>query len=234
MQPWIDVGGGIRLTGTGAAWLPDERAVVIGDIHVGYELAARRRGGYLPAVASGAEIGRRLVGLTSALGATRLVIAGDLRHSTRDIDDMERSELADLAAVVRDQLSLDVVLGNHDRGGAMIDGASVTSLRLGEVDVVHRPPRRTPIVWTISGHLHPSITLRDETGASARYPCALVGERTVILPAYSDWAGGTEARRLLAELSPGAWRALPLSGGQVADVGIVLHADTLMGADGSM
>jgi hypothetical protein len=49
-----------------------------------------------------------------------------------------------------------------------------------------------------------------------------VGERTVVLPAWSDWAGGTEARRLLGDLAPGAWRVLPIAGGSIADVGITI------------
>jgi putative SbcD/Mre11-related phosphoesterase len=223
VQPWIDVGGGIRVTGTGAAWLPAERTVVVADVHVGYELAAGRRGGYLPPVASGHEIGLRVAQLATALGASRLVIAGDLRHSTRDVDALERDELAGFAAAVRRTVTLDVVLGNHDRGDALVDVAAVHALRVGEVDVVHHPPSTPPERWTICGHLHPRLTLRDETGASARYPCAMVGPRIVIVPAFSDWAGGTEARRLLDELPSGSWRALPMVDGMIADVGMVLE-----------
>lgn len=219
MQPWIEVGPDVRVTGDGAAWLPREATLVVADLHVGYEIAAQRRGGYLPPVASGAELGRQLVTAASSVGATRLVIAGDLRHSTRDMDARELAELRALADAVRARLRLDLVLGNHDRGGAMI-GEAVRSLRVGEVDIVHEPPSVAPARWTICGHLHPRVTLRDETGASARYRCAMVGERTVVLPAWSDWAGGAEARRLLRDLAPGSWRLLPMTGGMVADMGL--------------
>ena len=97
MQPWIEVAPGIRVTGNGAAWLPDVATIVVADVHVGYELAARRRGGYLPIVARGAELGERLVEMATALDASRIVIAGDLRHSTRDVDTAERDELLALA-----------------------------------------------------------------------------------------------------------------------------------------
>lgn len=222
MQPWLDVGGGIRVTGTGAAWIPAERALVVADVHLGYELAAQRRGGWLPPVATGAEIGARLAGQAAALGATQLVVAGDLRHGTRDVDAFERAELAAFSAAVRVQVALHVVLGNHDRGGALVDAVSSGALQLGAIDIVHHPPPDVPPRWTICGHLHPRITLRDETGASARYPCALVGMRTVVLPALSDWAGGVEASRLMGALAPGAWRVLPVAEGRVADVGRVL------------
>ena len=116
--------------------------------------------------------------------------------------------------------------GNHDRGGTIVGRETEGSLRIGDVDVVHVPPTATPARWTVCGHLHPRTTLRDETGASARFPCALVGDRVVVLPAFSLWAGGTSATRLLDVLPAGPWRAIPMSGGLVADVGLVVGSVT--------
>ena len=222
MRRWVEIAPGLRLTGDGAAWLPAERTLIVADIHVGYELAAQRRGGYLPAVERGGVVGARLLGMARELAAERLVIAGDLRHSTFDVDDFEREELAQLEAALSPRVALDVVLGNHDRGGAIVGRATTETLRVGDVDVTHVPPASRPARWTICGHLHPRVTVRDETGASARFPCALVGERLIVLPAFSAWAGGTAAGRLLDALPPGAWRALPVNNGAIADVGIVV------------
>lgn len=222
MERWLEVVPGLRLTGDGAAWLPADRTLIVADIHVGYELAAQRRGGYLPMVERGAVVGGRLGDIARGLGATRVVVAGDLRHSTRDLDDFEREELANFATALGADLVLDVVAGNHDRGDTVVGRATVGALRIGDLDVVHEPPRSAPVRWTVCGHLHPRITVRDETGASARYPCALVGERTVVLPAFSAWAGGTAASRLLHQLPAGSWRALPVSHGAIADLGIVI------------
>jgi uncharacterized protein len=219
---WIEIAPGIRLTGDGAAWLPGERTLVVADVHVGYELAAQRRGGYLPPVDQGAVVGARLREMANELAALRLVIAGDLRHSTRDLDDLERAELARLVDAVGTGIVLDVVRGNHDRGGTIVGRETTGTLRVGDVDVVHVPPASTPERWTVCGHLHPRTTLRDETGAAARFPCAMVGERMIVLPAFSRWAGGASAGRLLDALPAGAWRAIPISDGSIADVGIVV------------
>ncbi|HET9011038.1 MAG TPA: hypothetical protein VFN38_04450, partial [Gemmatimonadaceae bacterium] len=89
----MEVAPGLRLTGDGAAWLPAMRTLVVADVHVGYELAAQRRGGYLPPGERGAVVGAHLAAIMGELAATRLVVAGDLRHSTRDVDDFERIEL---------------------------------------------------------------------------------------------------------------------------------------------
>ena len=100
MHPWIELAPGIAVTGSGAAWLSRHGTVVVADIHVGYELAAQRRGGYLPPVESGEAIGTRLARLATSLGATRLVIAGDLRHSTRDVDSRDGARMCTPAPAV--------------------------------------------------------------------------------------------------------------------------------------
>ena len=140
MQRWIELAAGLRVTGDGAAWLPGEETIVVADVHIGYELAVQRRGGYLPPVARGAVVGARLAALARAAGATRVILAGDLRHSTRDVDDLERAELDDFAAVVRAQATFDVVLGNHDRGDALVGGGNHRSLDVGAMTIVHHPP----------------------------------------------------------------------------------------------
>jgi putative SbcD/Mre11-related phosphoesterase len=222
MHRWLEAAPGLRVTGDGAAWLPEAGTIVVADVHVGYELAARRRGGYLPSIQRGAVVGERLGSMARELSATRIVVAGDLRHSTRDIDELERAELARLAEELPSDVTFEVVLGNHDLGGSIVGRAITGTLRIGDVDIVHVPPATTPARWTICGHLHPRVTLRDEAGASARYPCVLLGERVVVLPAFSSWAGGTAAARLLDALPGGAWRALPINEGAIADVGVVV------------
>ena len=219
MLPWIEVAAGIGVTGDGLAWIPSERTLVVADIHLGYDLAAGRRGGYLPPVGSGEEAGARIAAIAAAHDANRVVVAGDLRHSTRDVDDLERAQVAAFAAVVREQCVLDVVRGNHDAGDPLA-GTHADRITVGGVDIVHAPPRTLPLRVTICGHLHPRVTLRDETGTGARYPCVLACPAVVILPAYSAWAGGTEASRLVRALPAACWRALPVHDGLIADVGV--------------
>jgi putative SbcD/Mre11-related phosphoesterase len=200
----IEVAPGLRLTAGGAAWLPDHATAVVTDVHLGYARAARRRGGYLPGVESAELVAARVLALTSALGARRLVIAGDLRHSTRDVDDAELREVESFLSRLDALDRVELVSGNHDRGAA----GMVAAVRVGDVDVVHYPPARAPERWTVCGHLHPSVAVRDETGAGARYPCALVGTRTLVLPAFTEWAGGTRLSRVKELLPAGEWRQI--------------------------
>jgi metallophosphoesterase superfamily enzyme len=212
---WIEIAPGLRATGDGAAWLPDHAALVVADVHLGYARAARRRGGFLPGVETPDAVAERALAAARRVGATRLVLAGDLRHSTRDADEMERGEVAGFLARLRAPGALervDVVAGNHDRGDA-----HPRLVPLGDVDVVHEPPAATPARWTVCGHLHPAATVSDATGAGARYPCFLAGPRVLVLPAFGAWAGGVRGRRLERALPAGGWRRLVIAGGEVFD-----------------
>ena len=203
----------LHLTAEGAAWLPDERTIVVADLHIGYARAARRRGGYLPGVETAGTLAARVLAIADRLGARRLVVAGDLRHSTRDADAEELAEVAEFLERLSTIERVDAVAGNHDRGAVGMSDR----VRTGEFDIVHAPPHAVPERWTICGHLHPSAMVRDETGAGARYPCALVGPRIVVLPAFSSWAGGTTTGRLLASLPAGEWRRYAVGGGVVVE-----------------
>ena len=219
MPDTIEVSPGLVLTGHGAAWIPSHATLVVADVHLGYARAARRRGGWLPTGEDADASARRLLAAVHAVGARRVVVAGDLRHSTRDVDDAELDEVRRFLAAVGAELHVTLVPGNHDRGAerlyAGLAELAPDPLALGLFDVAHEPPADEPPQWTICGHLHPSTEVRDATGAGARYPCALVGPRVMVLPAFSAWAGGVHAGRLRRALFAGDWARYPIAGGEV-------------------
>ena len=219
MPALLTIAPTISLSGHGGAWLPRSRTLVVADVHIGYARAARRRGGYLPSAERASDAAQRALGAASDLGASSLVIAGDVRHSTRDADVAEHAEVLAFLQQLRSALDVTLVPGNHDRGAAARYGHEVyvaaEPLIVDDVAIMHAPPTSPPGQWTVCGHLHPSTVVRDETGAGARFPCALVGDHVVVLPAFSDWAGGVTASRLRRSLFPGVWAAYPIAGGEV-------------------
>ncbi len=214
------VAPGVHFTPDGVAWLPDDATIVIADVHLGYARAARRRGGWLPDAERPEQVADRVLGLASRYAASRIVIAGDLRHSTRDVDEAELADVARFLHLIGESREAVVVAGNHDRGAADM----VARLTLDAADVVHLPPRESPSRFTICGHLHPSTDVRDAAGAGARFPCALLGPNVLILPAFGTWPGGTRAERLRGALFAGTWQRLVPGAGRVLTVAPLIVA----------
>ena len=219
MPSVVTIAPGLALTGRGAALVEGAGALVIADVHLGYARAARRRGGWLPQAEGAPDAAARALEAARAVGATRLVIAGDLRHSTRDADAAEHAEVGAFLRATSAALPTTLVAGNHDRGAARYADAGIDVvtgvLALGDVDVSHEPPAAAPTRWTVCGHLHPATTVRDATGAGMKVPCALVGPRVLVLPAFGEWAGGVAASRLRRSLFVGAWTVVPVAAGEV-------------------
>lgn len=219
MPTRVTIAPGLELTGDGAALVTAAGALVIADVHLGYARAARRRGGWLPQAEDATAVAERALRAARAVGATRLVIAGDLRHSTRDADEAEHAEVRAFLRATAAALPTTLVAGNHDREAIAYagDGVEVVTgdLALGDVDVSHEPPVAEPARWAVCGHLHPATRVRDATGAGTKVPCALVGARVLVLPAFGEWAGGVSVSRLRGSLFASEWKAIPVAGGEV-------------------
>jgi putative SbcD/Mre11-related phosphoesterase len=201
-----------------------ERTAVIADVHLGYEWARGSAGDCIPAH-SLAETVTKLDSLLSRGQINRLIVAGDLVESTRPCAE----SAAELARLVRWLKVRDVRLvllqGNHDRGlGSMMIGSAghdrgaelfQTRLDVGGWTIAHG---HLPISARrlITGHYHPVLRV-----ASHPAPCFLVGERRIILPAFSNNVAGLD---LSSGRLPPSWRRLSLrtlvsTGREVLDFG---------------
>jgi putative SbcD/Mre11-related phosphoesterase len=217
-----------------ALHLPSATAVVA-DLHLGYDQARRRQGEAVPEGALAAH----LAPLAAALGrhgVRRLVVAGDL---------LEDGRCAGTAAEFRHWLEgtgvelVAVVPGNHDRrapaccpptgsppgqqaGGGDLAGLPVRAegVGLGGWRVVHGdgPLPHGPLVH---GHEHPWVRWRDRRRVGLpplSAPCYLVGERRLVLPAFSPDAAGVN---VLGVRRWRTYRCCVIAGDRVLDFGDV-------------
>jgi putative SbcD/Mre11-related phosphoesterase len=214
-----------QLAPEGAAIHAGEKTAVIADVHLGYEWARGLAGDCVPAH-SLAETLTQLESMLARASVERLVVAGDLvecpRRCFRTADDVAR-----LAAWLDGRgVRLVLVEGNHDRSLAWITnrvpaatGAGITAL--GQSLIVagwtithgHRPAVGERF---ITGHHHPVLRI---AGRSA--PCFLVGERRIVLPAFSFNAAGLD---VATARTPETWRqqalrCLASTGSDVLDFG---------------
>ena len=173
-----------------AAYWPAQQALLLADVHLGKDQVFRRAGMAVPAGMLAHDLAR-IDGLLDSTGAQRLIVLGDWVHAPPRPDD----EWPDQIRRWRDRrpaLSIDLVLGNHDRAlAAALADWGITAhqpvLDLAGLRLVHD--------WTdapgqagISGHLHPGAVI-GQRRERVRLPAFLLGAGQLVLPAFGRFTG---------------------------------------------
>ncbi len=195
---------------SGALYWPDERTLVVADLHLEKGSSFAARGMLLPPYDTAATLA--LLDGVIARYAPRLVIA--LGDSFHDDGGPARVMVQDRATLLALQRGRDWVwiAGNHDPDPAQdIGGVFAESLSLGPLTFRHEP---TPFVGAcssrqtgdhfagtcagaaageIAGHLHPSARV-TQRGRTVARKCFAANEHRMILPAFGAYAGGLNIR----------------------------------------
>ncbi|HIH39018.1 TPA: metallophosphoesterase [Candidatus Woesearchaeota archaeon] len=185
-----------------------ENALIISDLHLGYEEAMEQKGILLPRTLFDLQK-KRLEMIFSQAGAiTTLVINGDFKHEFGGVLSMEWRDTRRFLEFVFSQVKkIVVVKGNHDimlLPLARKYGISVvSSFLIGDVLVMHGDAVPLPSLLKkaktiIIGHEHPAITLRD--GAKEeKFKCYLAGrykrKQLIVQPSFFLLDEGSDVNR---------------------------------------
>ncbi|WP_442864900.1 ligase-associated DNA damage response endonuclease PdeM [Bosea sp. NBC_00550] len=176
---------------SGTLWLPEERTLVVADLHLEKGSAYAARGVMLPPYDSTAT----LAALTAAILRLqpRCVIAlGDSFHDRQAEERLAPQSLASLRLLQqgRDWLW---ITGNHDPSiSARVGGESAGAIALSGVTLRHEP-NPTETGYEIAGHLHPAAKVRMR-GRGLRRRCFALSPRRCVMPALGAYAGGLNLR----------------------------------------
>ena len=150
-----------------------ERVVVIGDLHIGWEVTLAQQGIHIPSQTN--KMLSRLRVIIQNEKPTRLLILGDVKHSVTAAELEEWRDVPEFfEALLKLVPSIQVILGNHD--------GNLEPLTPSQVELI--PPTGVALwkkfgllhghAWPapgllgcetlILGHLHPAVTLRDALG----------------------------------------------------------------------
>jgi uncharacterized protein len=208
-----EVAPGIWLDARRALWLAEPRVLAVADLHIGYAWAHRQTGQLMP-ISAPDDVTERLAQLREEYRPDQVVLVGDIVHRAVPIRPV-KDELARLLRSFPAEITVSLVIGNHDRGlqellgdsahvksHAIIDdcvfvhGDGASDEALGEV--LRNTQNRGQ--WIIMGHEHPSVTLTDNAATWEKYPCFLICDRLIVLPAFSRWAAGNSRNEYLSPL----------------------------------
>ena len=155
-----------------AFYIEDLKALVIGDLHIGYERELASLGIKVP---SQTETMRyRIEKLIENYHADRLILLGDVKHDITGFHPDIKNFFHDLPVDVL------LIKGNHDGGiEDMVDFPVYPpeGVKFGDYGFFHGHswPKECVLSakYVFMGHMHPEIQLTDSLGRAHRYPCHL-------------------------------------------------------------
>jgi DNA ligase-associated metallophosphoesterase len=176
---------------SGALYWPDERMLVVADLHFEKGSAFAERGVLLPPYDTAATL-VRLTSLLHRYAPRSIVALGDSFH---DRDGPRRMSSADATALRALQSGRDWIwiAGNHDAELPRdIGGSFAASLAVGLLIFRHLPSTGAAD-GEVAGHLHPVARL-NQRGRSVSRRCFTSNGRRLVMPAFGTYAGGLNIR----------------------------------------
>ncbi|MCM5558184.1 ligase-associated DNA damage response endonuclease PdeM [Pleomorphomonas sp. JP5] len=179
-------GAAVRFDASGVLHWPEERLLVVADLHFEKGSSHGVRGRFVPPYDTRATL-RALAEVIGRLRPERVIALGDSFH---DGDAEARLAPADLEALSALVGSVDWtwVAGNHDPSPpAGLGGRPVAEIVIGPL-VFRHEPRPGRALGEVAGHLHPAAKV-GRTRSVRRRAFVCDGSRC-LLPAFGAYTGG--------------------------------------------
>lgn len=173
----------------------EENTLIIADMHLGKSGHFRKAGIAIPQSVYKADL-QRLMSQLYLFKVNRLIIAGDLTHSTANKElDLFIKWRKDFS-----MLHIDLVKGNHDiLEDSWYESANINiynnKLREGDFLFIHDLSLQQELtekekqLYTFTGHMHPAFTIKGQGKQSLRFPCFYFAKNFCVLPAFSRFTG---------------------------------------------
>ncbi|HXL67959.1 MAG TPA: ligase-associated DNA damage response endonuclease PdeM [Xanthobacteraceae bacterium] len=183
------VGARLAADPSGALWWPEEKILVVADLHFEKGSHFALAGQLLPPYDTAATLAR----LAQAIAryAPKTVIAlGDSFHDGEGPGRLAAEDRAQLAALQRGRDWI-WIAGNHDPEVNGVGGSTFAMLAVGPITLRHEPQPADEA--EIAGHLHPVARVRAR-GSSVRRRCFVSDGRRMVMPAFGAFTGGLNVR----------------------------------------
>ena len=162
-----------------------EKVLVVGDLHIGWEVTLARQGIHVPSQTS--KMLLRLETIIEKEHPNRIIMLGDVKHSVTGAELEEWRDVPEFfERLVKKVPLVQVIVGNHDGNLEPLTPSKVELLASsgiaiwGKYGLLHGHAWPNPKILgcetLILGHLHPAITLRDAMGYRITRPVWITAE----------------------------------------------------------
>lgn len=231
------------LDGLPIAYVRSLGALVLSDLHLGYESHMARKGVFIPK-ANLRKILRELGHALRIKRARQIIVVGDIKNEFSTVGDDEFNELYEIIQLCkRRNAELVLIKGNHDnfieryrepfKIRVFYNEARIGDYLFFHGDKLPKLTGKRPRML-ISGHEHPSIGIVRSIGRTERLRCFLSGTyrgvSLLILPAMSYFAAGTDINLhgrdellspIFRKLDIGSMHAIAVGYGSTLDFGSI-------------
>ena len=224
----VEVEPGLRVTNDRCIIFDEERVMVIGDLHLGYEKALEDEGMYLPRINT-ESIRESLNRLIEKYEPKEIVLLGDIKHDFKRAKFEGKEEVRSIVSLIRDAAKVTIVKGNHDNyvqnivadmGIPVVDHVDIGGYRLehGHVDSGVRP--------VIIGHEHPSVKIIGALSGGLKMQCFMYArkEGVLVLPPFSFLSSGTDFATSSDDFMSHACRSADMGGAElygISELGLI-------------
>jgi putative SbcD/Mre11-related phosphoesterase len=196
---------GIEIKGK-ALWIKKEKALIIGDSHIGYEEALAKQGFLVPR-SMFLEMKKDLKELLK-LKPELVIINGDLKHEFGEISIQEWQEALEIIDMIPKTSKIILIKGNHDKILEPIARKRDVEVRdfliLGENAILHghkmlidEEIQNKKVKTIIIGHEHPAISIQDNLKRE-KFKCFLKGKwhgkNLIVMPSFFLGTEGSDVK----------------------------------------
>jgi len=149
-----------------------DRALVVSDLHIGWERLLSQRGVHVPSQTP--KIKNTLLKLIKECKPTQVIFLGDVKDAIAKVEMEDWRDIPNFFEDIQTEVSdIQVILGNHDGNLEPLLPENVkiippTGTSFGDVGLFHGHAWPAPELLEcrslISGHVHPTVAIRDPMG----------------------------------------------------------------------
>lgn len=193
----IQIEDGIFISDLYCAYLSDISTVVISDLHLGFEEEMNLHGLFLPRLQL-SHVQETVGKILDRYQPQHLIINGDFKHEFSRNLPQEWDDIIEFIDKFSNQVDMKFIRGNHDN--YLISVLKKRDLELLETFETERyhifhGDKDLPLEkFTILGHEHPSLVLRDRVGGIFKIPAFVYNkeQKVLITPAMSFFSSGSD------------------------------------------